>query len=94
MEREILEMNTEFKPKNLKECNYFQILNIEKRIILKYIIKTYGTRLRTGFISPMIWKVDGGYEKGNESSVCIKGGKFIDPLSHYELLKNNYAAWN
>jgi hypothetical protein len=32
-------------------------------------------------------------EHGNEHSVSIKGGEFVDQLSDYQLLKKNSAAW-
>jgi hypothetical protein len=35
--------------------------------------------------------VTGSCEHGNELSVSIKGGKFLDHLSEYWLLKNDFV---
>jgi hypothetical protein len=38
--------------------------------------------------------VEGGYEHGNELLGSITGGKFLDWLSDYWLLKKDSAAWS
>jgi len=38
--------------------------------------------------------VAGSCEHGNEPSGSKKGGKFLDYLSDYELLKEGFAPWH
>jgi hypothetical protein len=37
--------------------------------------------------------VAGSYEYGNEPPVCIKDGQFLDELSDYQILKNDFVQW-
>jgi hypothetical protein len=43
---------------------------------------------------PRLCSVMGSCECGNEQSGYIKGGEFIDQLSGYQLLKENFAPGN
>jgi hypothetical protein len=47
----------------------------------------------TGFISGQE-PVTGSCEHGNEPSVSINGGEFLDYISDYQLLKKDSASWS
>jgi hypothetical protein len=38
--------------------------------------------------------VQDSHEHDNISSGCIKGGKFTEKLTHYQLLKKDFALWS
>jgi hypothetical protein len=38
--------------------------------------------------------VAGSSEQGNEPSDSLKGGKFLEQLRDYQLLKKNFAWWS
>jgi hypothetical protein len=50
---------------------------------------------RSGILFQMRWlPVAGSCEHGNESSVAIEDGEFIEKLSNYWFLKQDSKRWN
>jgi hypothetical protein len=50
---------------------------VDGTMTLRLIIRKYGVTIWTGFIWLRIW-ISGSCEHGNDSSVFIKGGEFVD----------------
>jgi hypothetical protein len=67
--------------------NHLQDLNIDGRIILKWIFKNT-VRMWTGFI----WLRT--ESSGNELTGSIKGEKISDQLHDYLLLENDTTPWS
>jgi hypothetical protein len=60
-------------------------LDIDRRIILKWILKKCGARVWNGLISSRI---------GTGSGLYIKDGEFLDKPSGYYFLKKDSAPWS
>jgi hypothetical protein len=62
----------------LKGKDHSEELLIDGRIISKLVLGELGGRVWIGFMWLRIWASDGFCEHGNERSVSIKGGEFLD----------------
>jgi hypothetical protein len=63
-------------------------LGVGGKKILELILGKWGGRLWTGFVWVRKEPVVSCCEDGNKHSGIIKGGKFLDQLSDYQLLKD------
>jgi hypothetical protein len=77
---------------SLKGRDYSEYLHIDGRIILKWISRKRGGRLWSGFIRLRMGPVTDSCEHGDGPLGFIKGGKFLDWLSDYQLLKKDCSV--
>ena len=66
--------------KTLREREYLEDLGVDGRIVLKWNFKTWDGDVDWLDLAQDRDKVTEFFENGNESSVTIKGGEFIDYL--------------
>jgi hypothetical protein len=65
---------------NLRERDHVEDPDVDGRIILKWTLRKLDVGVWTGLIWLRIWTGDGTCECGNETSVSIRCGEFLDLL--------------
>jgi len=82
-------MHIGFWWENLREEDDLEGVSVDGKIILKWVLKK--------FFGSMDWidlpQVVSSFECGNEPSVSVKCGEFLDRLINCYFLKKEYAPW-
>jgi hypothetical protein len=71
-------MHTKFWLENLKERDHSEDLGKDGRIILQWILKKYGGKVRSECIGSGQGPMAGSCEQSNEPSGSIQGREFLD----------------
>lgn len=77
---------------NLKRRDHLRVLHVYGRIMLKMVLRKQEVKLQTEFIWLRIRSRGGPYEHCNEPLDSTKGGKFLDEITDYQILKKNSTA--
>ena len=78
-----------------KEKGHLEDLGVDRRAILKLIFKKWDGEAWTGLVWLSTGAGGGGCcECGNETSVSIKFGRFLDKPRDCKLLRKDYVRWN
>jgi hypothetical protein len=67
---------------------------VDGKITLKQILQKWGVRVRNGLNWLRIGPLVGSCEHSNESMGCIKGRKFLDQPSDFEIIMKDSAAFS
>jgi hypothetical protein len=69
-------------------------VDVDVRIILKWILEKFSVEVWNGFIWLMLGSRDVLCEYDNGHSGSLKSGKFLDQETDCQLLKKDYAVWS
>jgi hypothetical protein len=83
-------MHTKFLYETLKEINHYEDLDVDGRAVLKWILKKYDGRVRTGFIWHGIRQAAASSKCSNESSSSMMQSSHI--LCEDAFLKSSHNS--
>lgn len=85
---DLREVYIKLQSKYLKGRDHLEDVRINARIILKWGLKKWDTRMWTRLILPRVGATGlGSYSQDNGTTRCIKDGEFLNRLSEHHFLK-------